>query len=199
VMVLRKATLIFAEIVLFLIVTVMLVAPDVMISSAETLLTLDLGLRIVIAVVIDLLLVAAILSQVWAGRRYKGDALLVQAGDSNTTVTTESMRHTIIKAIYTVGDIENVECLVASRDGKAVIQLEVTAANDDINVPAKQREIDQAIKRVVAKQLGVKMASPATVSIRLASDAHPQQPATPVLVTKSTTDEKSADPKPLAG
>ena len=43
-------------------------------------------------------------------------------------------------------------------NGKAHIELDVTVNNPNTNVPAKQQEINRALKQVINKQLGLQMA-----------------------------------------
>ncbi len=195
---LRKFTLVIAEILLLLLITLLLASPETLVGISERLFAVDLTLRVVVVIVIDILIFLAIISQLRGGTRYSGPQLIVQAGDSNTTVTTESVRQGIIKAMLDIDAIENVKCDVKGKRGEALITMEVISSRDDINIPNKQKEIDRAIKRVVVKQMGVKLSKPAVISIRLASDA-PSEPVeqtntapSPVvqpLVTSQVTDD----------
>lgn len=195
---LRKMTLVIAEIILLLAVSTLLITPLFMARVANDVNGIDPTIRITIAVVIDVLLVAAVISQLRAAPRYSGAGLLVQSGDSSTSVTTESVRQNVMKAVAAIADIESVECKTTSKHGEAVLELDVATSKDDINIPKKQREIDRAIKQVVVKQMGVKLNKPPVVSIRLASDKPKPAPVAPAAPKPAAVAPKSAPaPKPV--
>jgi hypothetical protein len=168
---LRKSTLVFAEILLLIAVTAFLMLPEYVVGAISALGGLNYWLRLVIVVVVDLLIVLAVFAQLRGAERYRGRELVVEAGDCDTTVTAESTRQRLQRAIYGLQDIETVEGSIKGKRGKAVISLEITTSKDEINIPEKQREIDRVIKQVVVKQMGIKLAQPPVVNIRLASDA----------------------------
>lgn len=161
----------FSEILLIIAVTAFLMLPEYVIGIIEILGGLNYWLRVVIALIINLLIVLAVFSQLRGAERYRGRELLVQMGDSNTTVTVESLRQRVQRAVQDLTDIEIVEAEVKGRRGHALISMEVTTSKDEVNIPEKQREIDRVIKQVAVKQMGIKLAEPAIINIRLACDA----------------------------
>lgn len=186
---LRKLTLVLAEILLLVAVSVVLLAPELLSDiSAFLIENTDETMRIIAAIVIDLLLIGAIFSQIRGANRYKGEGLLVQAGDSDASIATESVRQGVMKAVGQIPDIHSVECKAIAKNGEAILQLEVVTSKDDINIPKKQREIDRAINQVVVKQMGVKMARPASVNIQLSNGVvAPPKSATPAPLAAQPT------------
>ena len=166
----RKATLVFSEILLLVAATAFLMLPEYVIDAVEILADLNYWLRLVIVVIIFVLIVLAVIAQLRGAERYRGAELTVQAGDSNTTVTAESLRQRLQRGILDLSDIETVECEVKGQGGKALINMGVMTSKDEINIPEKQREIDRVIKLIAVKQMGVQLAEPAVINIRLASD-----------------------------
>lgn len=168
---LRKSTLVFAEMLLLIAVTSFLMLPEYVMQAIEYLSELSYSLRLVIVVIVDLLIILAVFAQLRGTERYRGRELMVQAGDSKTTVTVESLRQRVQRAVHELEDIETVESEVKGKRGMAHINLEVTTSKDEVNIPEKQREIDRVIKQVVVKQMGIKLGEPPVINIRLACDA----------------------------
>ena len=169
---LKRVILILAEIVLFILITALLLSPQELLQSVITgISSIDWIYRFAAVLLIDTILLSAVVKQLRSGtNRYHGKELVVNAGESYTSVTQESVRQAIIKTVSKIDDIESVGCATQSKKGRAIVELEVITSKDEINIPAKQREIDRAIKQVVVKQMGLKLYKPASVMIRLASD-----------------------------
>lgn len=183
---LRRLALILAELVLFLLVTVVLLYPSLLEQVIADLANIDIVVRAAIVVFVDLVLLAAIFVQLQPQHTYRGEGLVVKSGKSMATISTESVDNKIIKAVKEIGDIESVTCKTRSEGGHAAIDLDVVMSRDDIQVPAKQREIERAIKRVITKQMGLKMSRPPIVKIQMTS-SEAQRPA--IILTSESSGE----------
>jgi hypothetical protein len=151
------------------------------------------------------LLILFILS-VRPSRKTNTTGLIMRASGAITEVSVESARERILKAVNDVPDVIEADAKVKPVYGKADIDLQVVVLGQDVKLPAKQSEINRALKQVINKQLGLQMAGQPRVQIRLQSEARrpistftPPTPAVPIDKPAPFVPSRSVEiaPKPL--
>jgi hypothetical protein len=166
-----------AALALVALLTAVLIAPASAVSVLNALEEVSVVLRLALVVVIYALLLGLLILRLRAPRGHRGDDMLtVNVGGAVTAITVESARERVLKAVREVADVGAVNAGLVSARGRADIELDVTMKSDEVNIPAKQREISRAIEQVIKKQLGLRMAGPARINIRL-SEPKPLVPA----------------------
>lgn len=168
-----------ASLILVALLTVVLIAPTSVAPVLANLAEVNIAVRIAAVVVFYVLLLGLLYLQIRRTPRGsdKSDMLTVGVGGAITAITIESVRERILKAVSQIPDVASVGAELHSVRCKAAVELEVTMKNDEVNIPTKQKEISRAIEQVVKKQLGLQMAGPARINIRLS-------PVTPPILPK---------------
>jgi hypothetical protein len=130
-----------------------------------------------------------------------GQGLSVRQGQGVAYIDTESARHQIYKAVVAIGGIKHTEVSVDSRDGRAVVLLNLTTENS-INAGRKKQEVRREIKKVLEDQLGVQLAGEPTINFRLAevySDIpHPTEPVAAVEAPRARALPTTPSPPPVS-
>jgi hypothetical protein len=124
-------------------------------------------LRIVIAVLLDLVLLALAYLQIRPARKPESTGLTMRSSGAVAEVSVESARERILKAVSEVSDVVSVEARVVPIRGRADLDLDVEVLGEEVRLPDKQREINRALKQVINKQLGLQLAGRPRVHIRL--------------------------------
>ncbi len=214
-----RLLLILAVITLLVGVTVLLVSPQAVIAIAEGLNSVDTAgraIQLLLALLIDLLLLGLLYQLL---RRAVSRGLMVRARGARTEVSIDSVRRQIMAQISQLPDVLDAQTEVRAERGNARVTLRVRAT-PDITVPDKQNEINRALRQVVEKQMGLRLAGPPVIHIELQTSKEPPEPpaevavppvprptprpqpepppAPPVAEVRPAEPEKSAPPIPVA-
>jgi hypothetical protein len=92
--------------------------------------------------------------------------LLVKTSGTITEVDIASAKERILKVVNDLPGIASTSATVKAIHGRADIDLSVSVSGYDVNVPGKQKEIDRALRQVVNKQLGLRMAGRPRIQIQ---------------------------------
>jgi hypothetical protein len=153
--------------ILIALLTLLLLAPNAAIDFLRQLEQVDFPLRVGLVVLIFLLALIIFSIRVRLTPRGKSDALTVRTSDTISSVTVESVRELVLKTVGAVPGVATVDANVNSIGGRADIHLNVTTADDRLNIPEKQREISRVLDQVIKKQLGLQMLGRPKVNIQL--------------------------------
>jgi hypothetical protein len=173
----RRFYLSLLTILLIIGVTLFLVFPVTVSNWASVLSEQTPVLRILVALVIDLLLAAFLYLQVRPDARARATGLMMQASGAITEVSVESARARILKAVSDVPDVISADAEVKPIRGRADVELQVTVMGHDVELPGKQKEINRALNQVIHKQLGLQMAGQPRVHISF----HGEEPVKPYI------------------
>jgi hypothetical protein len=105
---------------------------------------------------------------------------MMQASGAITEVSVESARDRILKAVSDVPDVVTADAEVKPVRGRADVELQVTVMGHDVQLPAKQKEINRALNQVIHKQLGLRMAGQPRVHIGFHGEEAAKRPAVSV-------------------
>lgn len=195
----RKLIIVLVGVSLALLVTVLLLSPDAIMSLAFNIRDTSALIRLPLAIIIDVIVVALIVLLVRNERTPTAvGGLTVKAQGAHADVSIESARERILRAVRDVPDVLSAQAEVKALRGKADVDLEVLVSRESMSIPEKQKEIDRALRQVINKQLGLQMAGKPRVHIRMddepaAAVASFTPPVTPVLVPPAPVVEA---PKP---
>lgn len=170
-----RLLLILAVITLLVGATVLLVSPQAVIALAEGLNSVDTAgraIQLLLALLIDLLLLGLLYQLL---RRTASRGLMVRARGARTEVSIDSVRRQIMAQIAQLPDVLDVQTEVRAERGNARVALRVKAT-PDITVPDKQNEINRALRQVVEKQMGLRLAGPPVIHIELQTGKEPLEP-----------------------
>lgn len=183
----RKLIIVLVGVSLALLVTVLLLSPDSIMSLAFNIRDTSALIRLPLAIIIDVIVIALIVLLVRNERTPTAvGGLTVKAQGAHADVSIESARERILRAVRDVPDVLSAQVEVKAIRGKADVDLDVLVSRHSINIPEKQKEIDRALRQVINKQLGLQMAGKPRVHIRMddepvAAVAPVVPPVTPVL------------------
>jgi hypothetical protein len=163
----RRVLTVLVEIILVVVVTALLLAPETVADIVDSLTEVTFIVRLLIAALLDVLLISLLYFQLRSERRTNENGLMVKASGAVIDVSIESARERILKAVANVPDVASADARLRPVNGKAHIDLDVVVANPNANVPAKQQEINRALKQVINKQLGLQMADHPVIHIEL--------------------------------
>ncbi|MEP7291863.1 MAG: hypothetical protein ABI835_08760 [Chloroflexota bacterium] len=164
----RKIIIVLVGLSLALLVTVLFLNPASIMSLAGNLNTTSALIRLPLAILLDVIVLAIIVVLVRNERSpHPIDGLTVKAQGAIADVSIESARDRILRAVRAVPDVVSAQVEVKAMRGKADVDLDVLVSRDSINVPDKQKEIDRALRQVINKQLGLQMAGKPRVHIRM--------------------------------
>lgn len=176
----RKLIIVLVGVSLALLVTVLLLSPDAIMSLAFNIRDTSAFIRLPLAIIIDIIVLALIVLLVRNERTPTAvGGLTVKAQGAHADVSIESARERILRAVREVPDVLSAQVEVKALRGKADVDLDVLVSRHSINIPEKQKEIDRALRQVINKQLGLQMAGKPRVHIRL--DDEPAAAVTPVV------------------
>lgn len=151
---------------------------------------------VLVTAVLDILLLTLLYLQVRPDPRERATGLMMQASGAITEVSVESARDRILKAVSDVPDVISADAEVKPIRGKADVELQVTVMGHDVQLPAKQKEINRALNQVIHKQLGLRMAGQPRVHIRFHNEK--TVPSTSFVATPIEKPVEIAPPKPIA-
>lgn len=175
----RGVFILLAGLLLVVLLTVLLVAPQTLISWASLISELPVTARVAGAILLDLLLLALVYLQIRPAPRVGSkDGLVMRASDTITEVSVASTRERIQNAVSEVPDVVSVDTKVTPVRGKADIDMQVVVVGSNKRLPEKQNEISRAIRQVVNKQLGLELAGPPRIQLRLQTEEEVRRPVT---------------------
>jgi hypothetical protein len=175
------------------------VAPQSVSSWAGTVSEIPSLVRIAIAAVLDVLLLVLLYIQVKPDPRRQVTGLMMQASGAITEVSVDSARARILKAVNEVPDIVSADADVKPIHGKADVELHVTVMSQQVQLPAKQKEINRALNQVIHKQLGLRLAGQPRVHIQFYGEEEIVRPAKPIVALEPTKPVTAVIPeKPAA-
>lgn len=169
---LRRVYLLLVSLLLVIVVTALLLSPQTVIEWVGQVSELAVALRVALAVIFGLLLLALMYVQIRPDPKPQTGGLMMRASGALTEVSVESARDRILKAVNDVPDVVSAEVDVKPIRGKADIELQVEVLGHDVKLPAKQKEISRALRQVIDKQLGLRMAGQPRIHIRF----HKEEP-----------------------
>jgi len=179
---LKKALYVLGLLALAVVITILLVSPQIVVDFATRLATAEPVLRavqVVIAVLVDAILIAIIYRTLFPGRI---EGLTVRARGARTAVSLDSVQRQINTAVAQVSDVLAVQSDVVADQGNVRLALRVRT-RPDIIVPEKQKEINRVLRQVVEKQLGLRLAGPAVIHIALSADEYETTEQRATLIT----------------
>lgn len=179
--VLKRIALILIGLLLFAFVTVIFLVPDLLVALGENIAAVALVARIIIAVIIDAVLLALVYTQVRPAPKVPETGLMVKASGAITDISIESAKERILRVVRTVPDVMSASANLEAIHGKANIELDVVVTGIQVNVPKKQKEINQALRQVIEKQLGLQLASRPRVHIILHDEGQLTKSEAPAL------------------
>lgn len=193
---LARVYLLLITLLLVILLTVFLLSPAIVSEWAANISEVSGLLRIVVAVLLDVVLLALAFLQIRPARRPAATGLMMRASGAVTEVSVDSARDRILKAVSDVRDVVSVEARVTPIRGRADVDLDVEVLGEDVRLPDKQRDINRALKQVINKQLGLQMAGSPHVHIRLHGEkprvVTPVKPTPVVSVLPMVETEKKA-------
>lgn len=171
----------FALIGLLLItlITVLLVVPEAVSDGLLNLANVALVVRIAVVLVLDLLVLAFLYLNL-RSKSPTSSGLIVKAPGALADISVDSARSFILSAVQKVPDVVSTEAKLEAVRGKAKIEMDVRVRGRDVNIPRKQQEINQALKQVINKQLGLDILDRPQVHIHLEDDKPKVAPAVAV-------------------
>lgn len=156
-------------VVFMLLITAFLVLPGVVIDLATNLNSanfLPRALQFVVALGLDALL-ALIVYRLW--RTKPVDGLVVRSRNSRTAVNVDDVQRQLETRMAEIPGVSAVRVEVKPERGNADVTLYVTTGYDTV-LPNKQKEISRAARKVLEKQLGLRLAGPPTIHIDMCGD-----------------------------
>jgi hypothetical protein len=183
----------FFAAVLIAVLTVVLLAPEAVTDFIE-----NLGVFVRLLIVVAMYgIVVFVGYRQWKNGWRSNDGLAVTASGGVTRVSLDSARDQILKAAQDIPGVSVVKGDVESHRGKVFVRLDVSVKGGTLNLPEKQKEINDALTRVVEKELGIEFAQRPLVQINL--EGKSSAPVEPVdNVKKVDTKPKVVEtPKPV--
>ncbi len=167
--------------------TVFFVAPQALIDLLQAVISINLAVRLVIILVIDVAILALIYTRLRTPR-VTSEGLIVKSSGAVADISVESARKLILAAVEQVPNVASASVDLKAVEGKADISLNVNVTGSQINVPQKQQEINRALKQVVNKQLGLDMRGQPRVHIHLQDEELPPTRSTFTSATVAPVD-----------
>lgn len=165
----KRIAVIMAELALAIFITILLVSPVTIRTWVDAVNDLNLLIRLGAVIGINIGFFRLITMQIRKRKILNNDDLIVKISGVIADVSLDSVRERVTKAVQAIKDVDSVDTKVRAKDGKADIDLQVVMIGT-INVPKKQKEVNQVIKKVVTEQLGLDLAGKPRVHIRLESN-----------------------------
>lgn len=167
---LRRISLILLGLLLVVIVTLVLLVPDLLVRIGTSLAQISPIIRTALVIVANVLILAVLYLQIRPTPRANSNGLIVKASGVLADVSPESAQQRIVKAVRSVQNVVSADAKLETISGKADIEMDVGVVGDNVNVPQKQKEIDRALRQVVLKQLGLQLASRPRIHIQLLTE-----------------------------
>lgn len=176
---LKRLYLLLLTAALIVVVVVVLLAPGSISSWASSIMEAPVLLRVLVTLVIGLVLGALTFMQIRGERRNRMTGLMMRAVGAITEVNVDSARDRILKAVSDLPDVVSAEAQIRPVRGRADIEMQVTVFGHDVQLPAKQKEINRALNQVLNKQLGLRMAGRPRVHLQIYGEQPKPAPIAP--------------------
>jgi len=174
-----------------------LVLLTILALAPEQVASVNITVRGVLVVLADLALVVVLFRQLLRRpAKTVNGGLMVRAGGAITDVSVDSARERILRAVREVPDVISASAHVEAIKGQADVDLDVVVSGSTVNIPSKQKEIDRALRQVIGKQLGLKMAGHPRVHIQFqqVGSAAPAVPTSPPVAAAVPEPAKPVSP-----
>lgn len=164
---LRGLVVVFGEFILLVMLVTLLIFPQSARELATMIESYNTVTRVLLVALLTIFIVIGMVVQLNRQPRQTKGGVIVNMGDRNTLLDNESVRRGILKVVSQIEQVENAEVEARSINGRAsvVVNAKLNMSGEKINLPKKQREIDRAIKQVVIKQLGVRLAHAPAINV----------------------------------
>lgn len=194
----RKIVIVLVGVSLALLVTVLLLSPDSIRSLAVNIGDTSALIRLPLAILIDVIMLALIIVLV---RNERGQqpmgGLTVKAQGAHADVNIESARERILRAVRAVPDVVSAQAEVKAVRGRADVDLDVLVSRESLSIPDKQKEIDRALRQVINKQLGLQMAGKPRVHIRMDDEPSLAVPVAAPVIVSPIAEPAKVEPEPV--
>lgn len=168
---LERAVFVLVGLILIIFISVLFIVPDALAALFLGLADVNSIIRLALALVFNAMVLAAMYLRLRPGPTGDVSGLVVKTQGALADVSVESAREMVLSAVSKVPGVSKAEVKLQAVRGKADIELDVTVLDASTNVPQKQSEINRALKQVVNKQLGLRMAGRPRVHIHLGGDS----------------------------
>jgi hypothetical protein len=175
--ILERVLFALVGLLLITLITVLFVVPQSVSEILVNLEAVNIIIRLAVVLVLDILVLAFMFLQL-RPRPVNVPGLVVKAPGALADISVESARSFILSAVQKVPDVVSTEARLEAVRGKAKIDMDVVVRGREVNIPRKQQEINQALKRVINKQLGLDILGRPQVHIQLESDQPKVIPST---------------------
>jgi hypothetical protein len=165
-----RMLLITGELLLTVFITILLVSPATVHGWIDVVSELNLIIRRGIVIAINLIFFRIILNQLKIRKVIHTDNLIVKVSGVVADISVESVRKRVIKAVHGVPNVSLVDTKVRAKGGRVDVDLQVVMTGTQINIPKKQKEVYQVVKKLLTEQLGLRLAGKPRVHIRLEGD-----------------------------
>ncbi|MFZ4828301.1 MAG: hypothetical protein ACOYLB_13195 [Phototrophicaceae bacterium] len=181
---LRGLVVVFGEFILLVMLVTLLLFPQSARELASMVESYNVVTRVLLVTLLTVFIVIGMVVQLNRQPRQTKGGVIVNMGDRNTLLDNESVRRGILKVVSQIDQVESAEVEARSANGRAaiVVNAKLNMSGEKINLPKKQREIDRAIKQVVIKQLGVRLAHAPSINVSFIEMATPAKVETPSTV-----------------
>jgi len=164
-----KLRSIVIAIAFIIVLTGFLVLPEQVIRVAEEINNQEDNIRllsIVTAVLADFILVYIIWTELRVRRHFDED--IFQSSTGGAEITLDSVQKNVEGQLSKLDMVYGIMSNIRNERGKVAIDVEV-GADDNVNVPKKTKEISREIKKIVERQMGLKLAAKPQIRFRLLS------------------------------
>lgn len=169
-----RIRIVFISAFFILFITGFLVFPKAVSDLALALEEQESGIRlllVILAVLADAALVFIIYQELRTPlRKYNEDSLPVRARGSHAEISMESVKQNLNSQLMALDDIFSVQTDVESVRGRVAVDMNINA-RDTVNIKRKTSLIQREIKKIVERQLGLKLDSTPTLHFELSSTA----------------------------
>jgi hypothetical protein len=172
-----------------IVLTGFLVLPEQVIRIAEEINNQEDRVRllsIVTAVLADFILIYIIWTELRV--RHHHDENIFRSRSGGAEITLDSVQKNLESQLGKVDMVYGIMSEVRNERGKVAVDVEV-GADENVNVPKKTSEINREVKKVVERQMGLKLAEKPQIRFRLLSQPAPApspmpRPAAPLAAAK---------------
>jgi hypothetical protein len=181
----ERILLVILGLLVITLIAVFFIAPDAVSDLMDGLQNVNILVRLGVVLVLDILVLAFVYSRVRTPSTTV-EGLIVKAPGAITDIGIDSARSRILSAVQQVPNVIAADAKLEAVRGKAKIELNVTVRDSSVNVPRKHQEINQALKQVINKQLGLSILGQPRVHIHLDDErvAIPGVSAAPIVPAK---------------
>lgn len=166
---LERILLVILGLLIITLLTVIFIAPQTVADLMITLQNINIAIRLAVVLVLDAFILALLYVRL-RPQKIDANSLVVKASGVVADISIDSARGHILRAVRAVPDVTEASAELQAVQGRADIELDVTVAGDEVNVPGKQQEINRALQQVITKQLGLQIYRQPRVHIHLDSE-----------------------------